>query len=51
MNDVLFHRSHAIKSVRARRRRLPKGYGLLFAVAASIGLWAGIIWAVALAFR
>ncbi|WP_293347865.1 hypothetical protein [Phenylobacterium sp.] len=50
MHDVLFHRFRASKRTRTRRRALPRGYGLLLAVAVSLGLWGCIIWAVAWAF-
>jgi len=49
MSDALFHAPYAVEAAPARRRALPKGYGLLIGAAVSMGLWAGVIWAVALA--
>lgn len=50
MSDALYQTARTFETARAAPRRLPKGQGLMVGASVSLGLWAGLIWALVRAF-
>ena len=50
MSDALYLTARTLETAQTAPRRLPTGYGLMIGASASLGLWAGVIWALVRAF-